>query len=135
MTRNRSRTALQVFLAVLGVVGFTAGAATVLLGVDSIIGAEAVSATVDSEMRFYAVWYVGAAVVLLRSVPRVEFAGGAIRAIAVLFFIGGCSRALSWAVNGAPHVVAQVLMVFELVLPVVILPWHMRVVRAASRPR
>lgn len=135
VAKNKSRTGLQVFLVVLGLVAFTAGAATVVLGVDSIVGAEAVSGTVDSEMRFYAVWYAAAGAVLLWSVPRAEIVGGVIRAIALLFFVGGCSRALSWAMNGQPHTVAQVLMVVELALPLVIVPWHTSVVRTASKLR
>ncbi len=118
-------------LSVLGSVAIIAALATVVLGVTSIAGAEAVSGTVDSEMRFYAVWYAGAGLLLLRCVPRLETETTIIRGIAVLLFIAGCSRALSWAVVGEPHPVAQVLMVIELVLPFVIVPWHAAIVRAA----
>lgn len=130
MNRKTSRRALQVFLTILGSVALVAGLGTVLLGVDSLVGAEPVSATVDSEMRFYAVWYVAAAIVLLRSVPRVESDGGTIRAIAGLFFIAGWSRVLSWLVLGRPHTLAVTLMVIELALPFVIIPWQAAVRRS-----
>ena len=129
MSGQASRRALQAFLVFLGSVALVAGLTTVVLGVDSIIGAESVSATVDSEMRFYAVWYAGAGLFLLRSAPRVESDRTIIRAIAGLIFIAGCARGLSWLVLGRPHTVAVVLMVIELVLPFVILPWQATVAR------
>lgn len=83
-------------------------------------------------MRFYAVWYVGAGVVLFRSSAKVENARTPISGIALLLLLGGFSRALSWIVVGEPHVAAQVLMVIELTLPFLIVPWHRAVARATS---
>jgi hypothetical protein len=121
---------LQLFLTLVGSVALVAGLTTVLLGVDSVVGAEGVSGTVDSEMRFYAVWYAAAGVLLLRAVARVESERRTIAAIAVLFFIAGCSRALSWLVVGRPHMLAVVLMGIKLALPFVLLPWLAAVARA-----
>ena len=129
-----TRGALQIFLAILGSVMVIAGLGTVLLGAASIVGAEDVSGTVDSEMRFYAVWYVGAGMLLLRSVPRVESERKIVGAVAALFFIAGCARGLSWLLVGRPHNLAVTLMVIELALPFVILPWHAAVARR-SAPR
>ena len=98
-----TRTALQIFLGLLGSVAVVAGLSTVLLGVESILGAEEVSGTIDSEMRFFAVWYVAAGVVLLRTIPRVEMERTTIGAVALLFFLAGCARALSWLVVGRPR--------------------------------
>ncbi len=123
MTVSSTR-ALQTLLAVLGCIAIVAGSATVLFGVDSILGAEDVSGTVDSEMRFYAVWYVGAGALLMWSARNLDRAGVLIRAIATLLFVAGLSRALSWLMVGEPHVVSQALMVAELVLPLVIVVWH-----------
>jgi hypothetical protein len=124
MNSKVSRRVLQVFLTILGSVAFVAGATTVVLGVDSIVGAETVSATVDSEMRFYAVWYAGAGLVLVRAASRVEESATVIRGISVLLFVAGCSRGLSWMMVGEPHTVAQVLMIIELALPFVIVAWQ-----------
>ena len=132
MTGDPSHRALQIFLCVLGSVAVVAGLSTVFLGVDSVLGAEEVSGTVDSEMRFFAVWYAAAGVVLLRAVPRVESERKTIAAVAVLFFIAGCARALSWLVVGRPHAGAITLMVIELALPIVILPWQAAVARRAE---
>lgn len=129
MSGGAFRRALQVFLTIVGLVALLAGLATALFGVTSIVGAEPVSATVDSEMRFYAVWYAGAGFFLLRLVARVESERKGIGAVAGLFFIAGCSRGLSWLVVGRPHKLAVTLMVIELALPVVILPWQAAVAR------
>jgi uncharacterized protein DUF4345 len=118
------RTTLKAFLIVLGLVAIGAGLSTVLLGVDSIAGAEEVSGTVDSEMRFYAAWYVGAGVLLLWSAVNLERARSLIRLIAGILFLSGLSRALSWVTVGDPHVLTRVLMVLELTLPIVIVAWY-----------
>ena len=100
-----------------------AGASTVLLGVDSLLGAEEGSAVVDSEMRFYAVWYVVAGLVLWRASAKVEEEAWTIRLVAFGFFAAGCARSLSWLIEGAPHPSQVVLLVIEFVLPLVIIPW------------
>lgn len=130
MTSETSRKAYKGLLTFLGFVPVVVGSATVLLGVDSVPGADEASATVDSEMRFYAVWYVGTGVVLLWSARNLERAGTLIRGIAVLLFVAGLSRLLSWAMVGAPHRAAQVLMVIELVLPWVIVSWQVAIERS-----
>lgn len=129
MSSGLARRGLQVFLGFLGSVALVSGLGTVLFGVESIVGAESVSATVDSEMRFFAVWYAGAGAFLLRAVPRVESERMLVRAIAGLFFVAGCSRGLSWLMVGKPHTLAVALMVVELALPFVILPWQAAVAR------
>ena len=128
-----SRRGLQALLRFLGVVAFVAGLGTVVLGVDSIVGAEPVSGTVDSEMRFYAVWYAAAGLLLLRTAGRLEQDGVFIRGLSGALFIAGCARGLSWVVVGEPHVLAKILMVIELVLPLVIVPWHGSLVRTTQQ--
>ena len=123
MSRQRSRRALQVLLVALGSVALAAGGSTVLMGVESILGAETVSATVDSEMRFYAVWYAGAGLMLLRSARRLEAEAWMIRGIAWALFVAGCSRGLSWLIVGQPHLLTKVLMAIELALPIIIVSW------------
>jgi hypothetical protein len=122
---------LRLFVRVLGCVAVVAGAMTVLLGADSIAGVQDASPSVDSEMRFYAAWYVGAGLLLLRSTFSLELEVLVVRGVAAIFFLAGCARALSWATVGRPHDLAVVLMAIELILPVVLVPWQ----RAAARRR
>jgi hypothetical protein len=116
-----------VFLSILGFIALVAGAVTVIFGATSLTGVDDPSPAVDSEMRFYAAWYAAAGVLLLRAVPRLEGEGSLIRGIALVFFIAGCARGLSWIVVGRPPGLALMLMVIELSLPFVIVPWQARV--------
>jgi hypothetical protein len=118
------RTGLQVLLVITGAVMVIAGLATVLFGAESVPGEGTITPGIDSEMRFYAVWYVVAGVFLLRSVRLVDSEGATIRLVAVGFFVAGCARALSWMVEGKPVTFQIVLMVIELALPLLVVPWQ-----------
>jgi hypothetical protein len=133
MAREPVRTGLQVVLTGLGCVAVVAGSVTLIFGAASVVGVENPTPAADSEMRFFAAWYAAAGVALLRLIPRVETAGNLIRGVAVVFFIAGCARGLSWVVVGEPPGVAKGLMVIELALPFVIIPWQATVERAATR--
>jgi hypothetical protein len=135
MARERLRTGLQVALTILGSVAVIAGSVTLIFGAASVVGVEDPTPAADSEMRFFAAWYAAAGVALLRVIPRVETQGNLIRGIAVVFFIAGCARGLSWVVIGEPPGVAMLLLGIELALPFVIIPWQASVERTATGSR
>ena len=128
-----NRRLFQALLVLLGGVMVAAGLGTVLLGAGSVIGVDDVTPEIDSEMRFYALWYAVAGLGMLRAVPRVESSGLMVRAVAAAFFIAGCARALSWLTVGRPHSFTVVLMVIELLLPVVLIPWQASVQKDEPR--
>ena len=81
-------------------------------------------ATMDNEMRFYAVFW-GAYGVALVLVAR-DFAarGRLLPWLAGLFFAGGVGRAISYAAAGAPHPFFTALMGIELLTPpLLVLLW------------
>jgi hypothetical protein len=129
--RPEVRTGLQVLLTILGVVMLAAGAVALIFGATSVVGVEEPSPAVDSEMRFFATWYAASGVLLLWASPRLEARGSLIRWVAVVFFIAGCARAISWLVVGEPPGIAMLLMVIELAFPFVIIPWQGAVERSA----
>jgi hypothetical protein len=104
----------------IGVVAIVAGTVSVIFGASVIPARGEVSASVDSEMRFYAVWYVAAGVIALRSSRRIDASGAVIGGLALCFGAAGCARALSWAVVGRPHMTTIVLMAVELALALVL---------------
>jgi hypothetical protein len=120
-------------LAVLGAVAVAFGGLTVLAGAGGVLDGGPVSASVDSELRFYAAWYVGAGVLMLRSILRVEVEGSTIRLICVVLLIAAGARVLSIVALGTPHPLFLALMVIEFVIPVVIVPWQAALARRASR--
>jgi hypothetical protein len=126
------RRGLQVILTVLGAVAVAFGGLTVLTGAGGVVDGGPVSASVDSEMRFYAAWYLGAGVLMLRSVGRVEAEGPTIRLVCVVFLIAAAARVLSIVALGAPHPLFVALMVIEFAIPVVIVPWQGAVARRAA---
>jgi hypothetical protein len=81
-------------------------------------------ATMDNEMRFYAVFW-GAYGLALILVARDFAARGHLTPwLAGLFFVGGVGRAISYAVAGAPHPFFTALMAVELLTPpLLVLLW------------
>jgi hypothetical protein len=128
-----SRRALQATLAILGVTAVTFGGLTVLTGAAGVLAGGPVSASVDSEMRFYAAWYLAAGVLLLRTVARVESEGPTIRTICAVLFLAACARVVSFVAVGAPHPIFLVLMAIEFAIPVVVVPWQAAVASRTTR--
>jgi Domain of unknown function (DUF4345) len=127
------RRGLQMILAVLGAVAVAFGGLTVVAGAGGLLDGGPVSASLDSELRFYAAWYLGAGVLMLRSVPRVEVEGSTIRLICVVLLIAAGARVLSIVALGTPHPLFLALMVIEFAIPVVMVPWQAALARRASR--
>jgi hypothetical protein len=124
------RRGLQVFVFLLGVVAVVAGLDTVVRGADGVLDHGEVSASVDSELRFYAAWYVLVGVTMLQASRNVERQTTVIRAVMATLFLAACGRVISLATVDTPHVFYVVLMVVEFALPVIVIPWHAAVVRA-----
>lgn len=121
---------MQIFLGLMATVMVVAGMSSVLFGPETLPNEGRVTPDVDTEFRFYAVWYVAAGVLLARSIARVEISGETVKIVGAGFFLAGCARLLSWATVGRPYGLALVLMVIELLLPFVIVPWQVRVAAA-----
>ena len=123
------RRGFQLFLAVVGALAAVAGTVTLLTGASLVLGGEGTPPSVDSELRFHAVWYLLAGVVAIRAARRPEAETGTIRLLMAGAFLAGLGRALGWAVAGRPHALYVALMAIELVLPFVVLPWQAAVRR------
>jgi hypothetical protein len=126
-----SRKGLQAFLTLLGCVAVIFGGLAMVLGAASVPRPGSFTSNLDSELRFFATWYVIVGVLLLRTVRDVESQATIIRTIAAGAFLAGCARALGWAAGGAPDTQFAVLMVIELAIPIVVVPWQSAVARAA----
>jgi Domain of unknown function (DUF4345) len=135
MSGESSRRGLQALLSALGAVAVVSGTLSVLFGAGIILDSGAYSPSVDSEVRFYAAWYAAAGALVLRAVPRVESEGRVIRMVGVVFFVAGCARLLSLVFVGRPHALFMVLMVVEIALPLVILPWQAQVSSKPTSPQ
>jgi hypothetical protein len=127
-----SRRALQATLVVLGTIALAFGTLTVITGAGGVLTDGTASANVDSELRFYAAWYVAAGILLLRAARRVDTDGFTIRVICAGFLVAACGRALSLITVGEPHLFYLALMVVEFAIPAVVVPWQAAVSRRAA---
>jgi hypothetical protein len=130
-----TRRGLQLLLAVLGAVAIIFGALGVLTGAASVLRGGDVSASVDSEMRFFAAWYVGGGLFMLRAARRIDAEAATIHVICAVWFVAACSRVLSILAVGSPHPLFLALMVVEFAIPLVVVPWHAAVSRRGERTR
>jgi uncharacterized protein DUF4345 len=116
---------------VLGLIPVVTGAASLLFGSDVISGGETTSANVESELRFYAAWWIGAGAFLISLAPRIEEHAAGLRAVCGLLVLGAVGRLIGIATAGRPSTLYLVLLAIELLLPVALVPWQARVARAA----
>ena len=125
--------ALRATMVVLGGVAIAFGTLALLTGVSRIPEAGAPGASVDSELRFYAAWYVAAGVALLRSSRHPQLASSTVRLVCGALIVGASARVLSLITVGRPATVFLVLAVIEYGIAAVLLPWQSLVSRAAKR--
>lgn len=130
------RLGLQAVLVALGLVAVSFELAGLLGGAATVRDAGSVAPNVDSEFSFFASWYLGAGVVLLVTVRRLEESGTVIRSLCALLLLAAGGRALSIATVGAPHPLYVILMAVEVAIPAVVIPWQTAVTRRIrpSRP-
>ncbi|MGH3713336.1 MAG: DUF4345 domain-containing protein [Micromonosporaceae bacterium] len=129
-----ARRGLQTLVVLLGTVAVVFGGLSVVTGAGYVWQAGDVSASVDSEFRFYAAWYVGAGVILLSTVRRLESAGSAIRLVCAVLWLGACGRLLSLVTVGPPDRLYLILMAVEFGIPVILVPWQAWVAGRARQP-
>ena len=120
--------ALRVFLYLLGAVAVVAGLLTVLTGAATVLDANAANPSLDSELRFYAAWYVVAGVLILRAARAPHERRGVIVGVAAAFGLAATARVLSWVQVGKPSDLAVALLVIEYLIAAALPPWHRRAI-------
>lgn len=110
--------AFRLLLAAFGAVCVGVSLGHLILGVGAIPGAIAVSPTNDSEDRFYATLFAffGFAIIWCARDPRRRIT--ALRALMLVFFIGGVGRVFSVMAVGLPHPLFVALGISELAIPI-----------------
>lgn len=132
LTEASSRRALRASLYGGGSVATLAGAHSVVAGARSIAGQGAANSAVESELRFYAAFYVAYGLVALRVAPRADRDTGSVRALAAALFLAGAARAGGWLAAGRPHPVQRALLGIELAAPPLIVAWQARLATRAG---
>lgn len=75
------------------------------------------TASADSELRFYAALFLVFGVLCLRAARNIHKHSSSVPWLAAAFFAGGLGRALSWVMMGPPHPFYLLLMAIELIVP------------------
>jgi hypothetical protein len=119
-------------LRALALIPIAAGLASVIFGSAIVRGGGPSDASVESELRFYAVFYVAFGAYLWALAPRVAERGRELRWAAGVLFCGGLSRVVGVLVDGWPEADYVVLMAIELTLPVVLVLWQRRIAGAPA---
>lgn len=116
----------------LGLIAVLTGVASVLGGSNVIHDAGEPGANVESELRFFSVWWAGAGLWLMALSRNIAERGAELRVFCLLLFGAGIARILAIADTDLPSAMYVVFMVIELVLPVVLVFWQARVARGRS---
>ncbi len=74
--------------------------------------------TVDSELRFYAPFWMAYGVMLIATARKLRLHLNRVPLLSAVFFAGGVGRGLAYVFTGPPHPAFVVLMVTEFALPV-----------------
>lgn len=108
------------------IVGISLG--HVALGPSVIPGAVPVNATMDSEDRFYAVFFLAYGAALLWCVQDWQARRREIQLLMAIFFAGGVARLISVAAVGLPNPFFVAMTAVELLLPLAVV-WLLRAIR------
>jgi hypothetical protein len=112
------RRVMRGWLSLFGTVCVLIALAHLFFGSPSIIGGGQVNATIDSDMRFYAVLFAGFGVGLVWAAQDLDRRTPTVNVLGVLFFVGGLARLLAWLQTGAPNWFYIVMVPVELIIPV-----------------
>jgi hypothetical protein len=110
---------LRIWLTAIGLVCAGIGLAHLFFGSATIIGGGPVSATVDSELRFYAVVFIAYGWGFVWAAADIPHRAWLINALGVVFLIGGLARFLSIAAVGVPDPFYLWMIPVEIGVPVV----------------
>jgi hypothetical protein len=124
--RASSRRAFRSLICLGGLVATGAGLDTVVRGARSVPAQRLANPAVESELRFYAAFYVATGLVALRVAPRADRDTTAVRALAGALLLAGLGRVIAWRNVGPPHLVQRALLAIELTAPPAVVGWQAR---------
>jgi Domain of unknown function (DUF4345) len=132
---DRPQRRLRRLLYLGGGVATSAGLHTLLGGGKSFPPRRQADAMVESELRFYAGFYVAYGLLMFRTARRADPDPAAVRALAAALFLAGLGRAGAWLTVGKPHPLQRALLAIELATPPLIVVEQARLRSTAPEPR
>jgi hypothetical protein len=122
--------ATEIWLVIFGLICAGIGLAHLLFGSATIIGGGSVNATIDSDMRFYALLFAAYGLTFVWCAADIMQRGRVANVLGAIFFAGGLARLLAWAVAGQPNWFYVLMIPTELVIPFV----NYALIRQLSHP-
>jgi hypothetical protein len=108
---------LRALITLIGITAIVTGIFVVLTGSSGQVDGTQAAPSVESELRFFAAFWVAYGAAALYVAPRAVRDIHAVRALALFLFLGGVARGIAWIADGRPHTLFVVLLVLELLLP------------------
>jgi hypothetical protein len=127
-----SRKILVVVIYLLGATAVLTGLLAVVGGPAALLGGAAAVPSVDSQLRYADVIWLGAGVVLIWSARKPLERAMATRVVLLIAAVAGVGRLISLIVVGVPHPFYLVTMGLELIVTPLIIVWHSRVFRTSA---
>ena len=109
----------EIWLTTFGLVCAGIALAHLLFGSSTIIGGGSVNATIDSDLRFYALLFAAYGLVFVWCAVDIAARGRVANILGVVFFVGGLARLLAWAVTGQPNWFYVLMVPVELIIPLI----------------
>ncbi|SDC10144.1 protein of unknown function [Sphingomonas sp. YR710] len=128
------RRALQLTVAIACLVPLTAGSQGIIRGVAYIRGT-AVTPDLDSHFRYLSGIFLMMGIGFVTTISRIETQGARFRLLGAMVVCGGLSRALSWALVGAPSGGHKFGLMMELGVVPILMLWQARVARLHAAPQ
>ena len=118
----------QVTLLIVATIPLLLGILNLILGASHFVPAEQITATLDNQLRFYAVWFTVPFFLAIWSVRNLEIAGPVLRITFIAMAIGGVARLYSIGEFGLPDPPMIGAIVIEIAV-LAFIPWHAAVLR------
>lgn len=122
--------AFRIVTILVGLVPIFLGATGVFFGAAEHSGGAEVAAALDNQYRYLAAVYVAVGLMILWSAGDIKDRTAVLRFAMLGWFLGGLARIISWMTVGEPASWQVSGMAIELIVPVVLVLWQERVIRA-----
>ncbi|MDP9166425.1 MAG: DUF4345 domain-containing protein [Actinomycetota bacterium] len=109
----------EIWLGLLGCACAVIGLVHLVFGAPTIIGGGPVNATIDSELRFYALLFIAYGAAFVWCALDVTRRARLANVLGAVFFAGGAARLIAWAAAGRPNWFYLVMIGVELLIPLV----------------
>ena len=128
MSVRSNHAALQVVVAICGLVPVCAGLAGVMLG-PRLAGMTTGDASLDSHFRYLSGLLLAVGLLFWAAIPTIERQGWLVRALTLIVVVGGLGRAMSLLSVGQPDIPMRLALIMELGVTPAICLWQFQLER------